>query len=306
MIGIENIGSYIPEHRISNYQRKQLFSITDDFIENKIGIKSVARKNADEDTSDLCVKAFHQLHDKCSLQKDEIEVLVVVTQNPDTNIPHTSAMVHGKLELPTNCACFDISLGCSGYVYALSVVKSFMQENNLKKGLLFTADPYSKIIDPQDKNTTLLFGDAASVTLLSPTPVFRLEKFSFGTAGRDFNKLICNDGILHMNGRGVFNFAAKHIPDDVHALVSKNGISLDEVDKFLLHQGSRIIVETIRKNLAIPHHKVPYAIHDYGNTVSSSIPLLLEAELCGSAATIAIAGFGVGLSWASGIIRRVE
>jgi 3-oxoacyl-[acyl-carrier-protein] synthase III len=305
MLGIEEIGFYIPAERISNYQRKEQFGIDDYFIEEKIGIKQVAVKGSDEDTSDLCIKAFDDLCVKNAVDRREIEALAVVTQNPDRNIPHVSAMVHGALNLPSQCACFDISLGCSGFVYSLSIFQAFMEANGMKKGLLFTADPYSKIIDPNDKNTSLLFGDAAAVTLISDSPRLISGKFTFGTLGTEHEKLMCNDDILFMNGRGVFNFAAKTVPGDIQLMASKNGVNLEDIDKFLFHQGSKIIVETIADKLSIPRAKAPYLIYDYGNTVSSTIPILLAGELNGEAKTIAICGFGVGLSWASGLLKRL-
>jgi len=305
MLGIEEIGFYIPAERISNYKRKEQFGIDDHFIEEKIGIRQVAVKDSGEDTSDLCVKAFDDLCAKKAVDRGEIEALVVVTQNPDRNIPHVSAMVHGALNLPSQCACFDISLGCSGFVYALSIFQAYMEANGMKKGLLFTADPYSKVVDPNDKNTSLLFGDAAAVTLISDSPRLISGKFTFGTLGTEHEKLICKDDVLFMNGRAVFNFAAKTVPGDIQLMASKNGVNLDEIDRFLFHQGSKIIVETIADKLNIPKAKAPYLIYDYGNTVSSTIPILLAGELNGEAKTIAICGFGVGLSWASGLLKRL-
>lgn len=305
MLGIEEIGFYIPAEKISNYERKEQFGIDDHFIEEKIGVKQVAVKGPDEETSDLCVKAFDELCAKKAVDRREIEALVVVTQNPDRNIPHVSAMVHGVLDLPAQCACFDISLGCSGFVYALSVFQAFMEANGMKKGLLFTADPYSKIVDPNDKNTSLLFGDAAAVTLISDSPRLVSGKFTFGTLGTEYKKLFCNDGTLFMNGRAVFNFAAKTVPGDIHRMASKNDVDLEEIDRFLFHQGSKIIVETIADKLGILRAKAPYRIYDYGNTVSSTLPILLADELNGEAKTLAICGFGVGLSWASGLLKRV-
>lgn len=304
MLGIEEIGFYIPAERISNYERKEQFGIDDYFIEEKIGVKQVAVKGADEETSELCIKAFDELCTKKSVDRREIEALVVVTQNPDRNIPHVSAMVHGGLDLPSQCACFDISLGCSGFVYALSVFQAFMEVNHMKKGLLFTADPYSKIVDPNDKNTALLFGDAAAVTLISDSPCLVSGKFTFGTLGAEYNKLICNDGALSMNGRAVFNFAAKTVPDDIMQMAHKNDIAIEAIDLFLLHQGSKIIVETIADRLGVPRDKAPFRAYDYGNTISSTLPILLADELHGEAKTIALCGFGVGLSWASGLLKR--
>jgi len=128
------------------------------------------------------------LRRKFPIQENNIDALIVVTQNPDVNLPHTSAIVHGKLSLPAKCACFDVSLGCSGYVYGLSIISSFLRENSLRTGLLFTSDPYSKIIDRNDKNTALLFGDAASVTLIGDDPIYTMGSFTFGTIGRDYGE----------------------------------------------------------------------------------------------------------------------
>lgn len=306
MLGIEAIGHYIPPGRISNYTRKEQFAIDDFFIEEKIGVRAVSRKMAAEETSDLAVAAFHQLQQQQRCDPATIETLLVVTQNPDYNIPHTSAIVHQKLGLPNSCACFDISLGCSGFVYALSVITAFMNANGFKRGLLLTADPYSKIVDPNDKNTALLFGDAAAATLISDRPLLIPGRFSFGTQGADHEKLICTDGTLYMNGRAVFNFAAKVIPDDIRRMLASNHLDVADLDRLLLHQGSKIIVETIAERLQIPLAKVPYVIHDYGNTISSTIPIMLETELDGPADTIAMSGFGVGLSWASGLLRRAR
>jgi 3-oxoacyl-[acyl-carrier-protein] synthase-3 len=306
LLGIENIGAYIPSHRVSNYARKDKFGIDDHFIEEKIGIRSVSRKGPEEETSDLCIKAFHDLAARSDLNPAEVETLVVVTQNPDFRIPHCSAQVHGRLGLANTCACFDLSLGCSGFVYGLSTIMSFMAANDLSRGVLITADPYSKVVDPDDKNTALLFGDAAAATLLSKHPVLAPGKFTFGTHGSEYDKLIARGGILSMNGRAVFNFAAKTIPSDIEKMAARNGIHISDIDRFLFHQGSKIIVETIAEKLGVAATKVPYSIGDFGNSCASTIPLLLMDELDNpSAKAIAISGFGVGLSWASGLLRRV-
>jgi 3-oxoacyl-[acyl-carrier-protein] synthase-3 len=306
MIGIENIGYYIPPNRISNYDRKGKFSITDEFINEKIGVKEVSVKSEDEDSCVLCVKAYENLLKKTRIEADEIDAVVVVTQNPDYNIPHCSAMLHGNLGFKASCACFDISLGCSGFVYALSALKAFAESNGFKKALLFTSDPYSKIIDPEDKNTSLLFGDAAAVALLSEKPVFSTMKFTFGTTGKNYADLICKNGKLYMNGRAVFNFTAKVIPKDIIQLLKLNKMTKDDIDIFVFHQGSKIIIDTLAKRLEIPRKKVIYNATNFGNTVSSSIPIILEKELSGSAKNILISGFGVGLSWSSTILKRTS
>jgi len=304
MLGIKNIASYLPERKISNYDKKEKFGIDDDFIENKIGVKSHTLKDEDEKASDLCTKAFDNLVSKIDLKKENIDCCVVVTQNPDFNIPHTSAIVHGKLGLSNECACFDISLGCSGFVYGLSNIISFMKNNGLKNGLLFTADPYSEVIDTDDKNTALIFGDGATVSYISEDALYLPIDFSFGTNGSSYKELICNDN-LYMNGRAVFNFTATTIPKHIQKLLEKNELTDDNINKYVLHQGSKYIVDTIRKRLKVEKSKVPFDMYEYGNTISSSIPLILEKEINKvENKNMIISGFGVGLSWASAIIKR--
>ena len=306
MLGIEAIASYIPLRKESNYDLKSKFEVDDTFIENKIGVKTRARKEESEKASDLCVKAFANLQQAQTLDLDTITCCIVVTQNPDHNIPHTSAIVHGKLGLPQTCAAFDISLGCSGYVYGLSNIIAFMQSNGMKKGLLFTADPYSEIIDSDDKNTALLFGDAATVTLIGEAPVFTALDFSFGTKGSDYKELIC-DEYLYMNGRAVFSFTATTAPTHIKQLLQKNGLTDADIVRYFLHQGSRYIVDTIRKRLKTDAQKVPFDMAEYGNTVSSTIPIMLEKEAKSSrTGKMVLSAFGVGLSWASAIIEKTK
>ncbi|MEY8703252.1 ketoacyl-ACP synthase III [Francisella philomiragia] len=304
MLGITDIASYLPDDKLSNYDKKDKFVIDDDFIEQKIGVKKYSVKEDGHKTSDLCVKAFNNLERKKSIEKSKIDCCIVVTQNPDYNIPHVSAIVHSKLNLPNNCACFDISLGCSGYVYGLSNIIAFMKNNNLKNGLLFTADPYSEIVDQNDKNTALLFGDAATVTYISEDSVLELKDILFGTDGSNYKELICENGKLYMNGRAVFTFTATMIPKHIQKLLEKNSLTDIDIDKYVLHQGSKYIVDTIRKRLKVDESKVVFDMYDYGNTVSSSIPIILEKELSKNSNRFVISGFGVGLSWASAILER--
>ena len=162
MIGIQDIAVYIPPQRVSNLEVQASLDVDEAFLRDKIGVTERAVKASNEDTSDLAYKALQALLEKTALAPEAIDVLILVTQNPDTNLPHTSAIVHGRAGLRDGCAAFDISLGCSGYVYGLSVLQSFMATNGMRHGVLVTADPYSKIVDPADRNTVLLFGDAAT------------------------------------------------------------------------------------------------------------------------------------------------
>jgi len=310
MICIAAIGSYIPSGRESNYSKKDKFSLDDDFIVRKLGVEEVSRKAPDEETSDLCIKAFADLEVRLGRPIGGVDCLVVCTQNPDgAGLPHTSAIIHGKLGLLQHCACFDVSLGCSGYVYGLSILKSFMRDNGLSCGVLFTSDPYSKIINPDDKNTVLLFGDAATATLLldNSSGGWAPGPFLFGTRGKDGDVLANRNGVLHMNGQAVFNFSATEVPVQVNALLKNAGFSPEDIDLFLFHQGSKYIVDTLARRLSLPAVKVPLNLCGQGNTISSSLPLLLQYRLSDThLRRILLSGFGVGLSWASCLLVRPQ
>ncbi|MDP2761877.1 MAG: hypothetical protein Q8O64_16050, partial [Sideroxyarcus sp.] len=212
MTGIEAIAVYVPEQRASNRALMAQFDVDEAFLAEKVGVLNRAIKSTEEDTSDMALEALERLIAQTGLAREEIQALIVVTQNPDTNLPHVSALVHGRAKLSPDCAAFDVSLGCSGYVYGLSVMQSFLVANGLDRGVLITCDPYSKVIDPADKNTVLLFGDAATATLIGPNPVLECAPFVFGTQGDLTGALTCRNGILQMNGREVFNFAATTVP----------------------------------------------------------------------------------------------
>lgn len=307
MLGIEAIGSYLPKTKVDNYEAGKRWDLTPDFIESKIGATERLVKDADEDTSDMAVKAFEALRQKTGSDLTDIDVLVVVTQNPDHNIPHVSGLVHGKLGLPHSVSTFDISLGCSGYVYGVSILAGFLQSVRMSRGVLITADPYSKVIDPNDKNTVLLFGDAATATLIGPDPGYTVHSFAGGSQGDLKRALICENRKLEMNGRDIFNFAATSIPRLVEQTLERASLSLDEIDAFLFHQGSGYILDTLARRMKIDPEKVARGMSRVGNTVSSSIPLLLEAEIDGKRREkLLLCGFGVGLSYASCICQRKD
>jgi len=306
MQGIKDIAVYIPEKRNSNRDLLARFELEESFLVEKIGVLERAIKDESEDTSDMALEALERLIVQSGIARESIDVLVVITQNPDSNIPHVSALVQGKANLSNDCAAFDLSLGCSGYVYGVSVLQSFLASNGLSNGVLITCDPYSKIINLNDKNTVLLFGDAATATLISHEPKYVCESFVFGTQGDLTGALVCNNNQLHMNGREVFNFAAVKVPQTIQKLLQKANLEKADIDAYIFHQGSRYIVETLAKRLGIEIAKVRIDIESTGNTVSSSIPILLKQEIDSRVSkNIVLSGFGVGLSWASCICKKV-
>lgn len=311
MIVIEDIGVYIPENRVNNiakiYQGKP---VNETFVKEKIGFVSLSRMNRDknEGTLELCLKAFENLRDRLiDFDIKDVDFICVCTQNGEYQLPHTSALIHGKLNLSPQCTVFDLALGCSGYIYALDVSRHFMQGNSLKKGLLFTCDPYSKIVSSEDKNTDLLFGDAATVTLLKDKDseknisCLSLGKPNYVTKGSDALALVKKDNEpLFMDGRRIFNFALREGATTIRNCLEKNSLSIEDIDSFLFHQASLYVVQNLSYQLKLPQEKVPFMAHEYGNTVSSSIPIILQNMLQNvNIHTVLLCGFGVGLSVAA-------
>lgn len=305
-VKLHSVASYVPVEAIDNLQQAGKFEESEEFIRTKIGAEWLPRKRADEETSDMAVKAVRRLMTKAYLKEVDIHALILVTQNGDGhNLPHTSALVHAKLGLPKSVAVFDLSLGCSGYVYGLQVLKGFMQVSGFRNGILVTADPYSKIVDSSDRNTTLLFGDAATATLLSEDGSWELSNPIMGSDGAGAGNIIVKDGRLCMNGRQVFNFAVTLIPAQIKDLLKREGLEEDDIDSYCMHQGSAGIVEAIAYRMPRVRDRFVTRLSKTGNTVSSSIPLLLEDEIRNSKnKSILISGFGVGLSWATMILRK--
>ena len=308
-IGIHSIGVAKGSLMLDNSSRLEELGTTAAFLDSKIGTRLLPRIPAGQETSDLAAEAIQNVLLSSSFTLSEIECLIVCTQNPDGGgIPHVSAIIHGKMALSENCACFDLSLGCSGYVYGLSVIQSFMASNGMSCGLLVTADPYSKIIDPTDRNTALLFGDAATATLVVSSvhrPLLQAGPFRFATKGLAGSAIRRGNSYLEMQGRAVFEFAMSEVPKQVNLLLKECNETSDTVDAFIFHQGSRFIVEQLAQKLSLDMSKVPLGIQNTGNTVSSSIPILL-AEIIGNTSVqkVLLSGFGVGLSWASCLLTR--
>lgn len=306
MIGIKGIGVHLPKTRIDLLARAAEFGSSEAFIRNKSGFIEVRRLAEGEDTSDLAVAAFHALQAKTGLDPASVDCLAVITQNPDGyGLPHTSAVVHGKLGLSEACAAFDISLGCSGYVYGLPMVRSFMEANGMNSGVLITADPYSKIMKSGDKSVQMLFGDGATATWMTTDPDFAIGPARFGTRGVErSNLMVQQDRSLNMNGRNVFSFSATTVPPFIKKFLSSKSLSLEDIDLIILHQGSKFIIDTIRTRLGEQEARVPFGSARTGNLVSSSLALLLDQNYNEAHEKVLLCGFGVGLSWGAVLLDR--
>ena len=307
-IGIKDIQYYIPPKKINNFLVSKKFGLNKEFLTNKIGFTKLAKIDKKLQTSDLSIKSINKTFSKYPTLKNKLDCVLLITQSPDLKIPHTSAIIHDKLNLKKKCVVFDVSLGCSGYVHGLSIIKSFMEMNKFKNGILLTADPYSKIIDQKDKDTVMIFGDASSCTLISSeNPVYEIRSFDFGTEGALYEALkINNKGQLKMNGREILNFVINNVPNSVHNLLKKEKKKLKQIDSFIFHQGSKFVLDKLKEILNIEKNKLVYSSKNYGNTVSSSIPIILSNNKFLKSDYIICSGFGVGLSWATTLLKKID
>lgn len=329
MAYIKAISYYLPERVVTNKELVADFpEWTVEKVASKIGVfeRHIADKN--ECASDMAVKAVEKLIVEHDIKKEDIDFLIICTQSPDHFLPTTACIVQERLGLKTSIGAFDFNLGCSGFVYGLSIAKGLICGGIAKNVLLITSETYSKYIHPKDKGNRTIFGDAAAATLISTDGYASIENFSLGTDGRGAKNLIVRNGglrfpkaendlyfdesnnpissdHLYMNGSEIFNFTLEAIPFLVDDTLNKNNILKSDVDLFVFHQANKYMMNFLRKKIKIDEGKFFYYLENVGNTVSSTIPIALyeakrENKLIGN---ILLAGFGVGFSWGGVILK---
>lgn len=281
--------------------------------------------------SDLCVESAEQLISELGWDKNEIECMVFASHSPDYIYPATSCILQDRLKLSSECMCFDISLGCSGWVYGLSTLASIVSASKFKKALLLTGDITSRTKSPQDKSTYPLFGDAGTATALEYCETAKGIKTHLATEGKSHKAIIIEDGghrnpfsleslkefefdegiirnrlQTNLDGMSVFSFGISKAPQSVRALLARFSLNKNEIDFFVFHQANKFMNETIRNKLGISLEKAPSILKDFGNTSSASIPLTIVCKLHDTinnsdnkSINILACGFGVGLSYGS-------
>lgn len=277
-------------------------------------------------SSDLCCQAAEKLIAQLGWDKKEIECLVFVSQTPDYILPATACILQNRLNLSKDCMAFDVSLGCSGWVYGVSVLSSILSSGSIKKGLLLAGDTVTKTKSPLDKSTYPLFGDAGTATAIEYKKDSDGIKSYLCTDGSNYDVIMIEDGgyrnpttsdslIIktnedgtirnklqsYLDGTSVFTFGISQAPRCVKRLLENFQIAKNEIDYYIFHQANMLMNEKIRDKLGLEKDKVPYTLKDFGNTSSASIPLTLvnnlQSQLVNNSLHILGCGFGVGLSW---------
>ncbi|MCB9194605.1 MAG: ketoacyl-ACP synthase III [Flavobacteriales bacterium] len=331
-IRIEGISNCVPSRSVSNEDYDLIGETERKLLIKTTGIKS--RRVANEGTcaSDLCYEAAEKLIKDLNWNKNDIDLLIFVSQSSDYYLPATSIILQNRLNLNSTTLAFDINLGCSGYVYGLNVIGSMLSSGQLKKALLLCGDISTNATNIKDKSSYPLFGDSGSATAISYDNEASDMIFSMGSDGKGANSIIIKGGYgrekyhedslkefqisegitrhelnIILDGLEIFNFSVQTVPSNIKELLNSQNKSIENVDYFVFHQANKIINETIRKKLKINPENCPYSIEEYGNTSSGSIPLTintaLQKQLQENRSTLLLSGFGVGLSWGSVLLE---
>jgi 3-oxoacyl-[acyl-carrier-protein] synthase-3 len=239
--------------------------------------------------------------------RSDIGFLIVVTQSPDQPLPSVSCLLHAQLGLSTRCAAFDVNLGCSGFVYALAMGGSMIESGLARRGLVVCSERYSRYIDEDDRTCRPLFSDGAAAVLLERAESDLIGPFDLGTDGSGARNIMVSDNRLSMNGAQVLMFTMQEVPRTVDHLLSSARLDTSQIDLFVFHQASRIVIDNLVRRLNLPEQKVFTNYDQVGNTVSASIPIALkQAAQQGRlkpGALVMLVGFGVGYSWGSCLVR---
>lgn len=320
---IKAISYYLPEDVLTTDELIRAFpEWTVEKVASKIGVKERHIASKEQTALDLGQKAAEKLIEEHKIDKSTIDFVLLCTQNPDYILPASACILQDRLGLSKKCGALDFNLGCSGFIYGLSLAKGLIAANIAQNVLLINSEILSRFIHPRDKGNLTIFGDAAAATLITTDGFAEVGEFCLGTDGSMFDDIILKNGgarnkmgsgsilfdevektfsddNLFMNGTGVFNFTLREVPPLLDEVLYKNHKTIDDIDLFVFHQANKFMLEFLRKKVKIPANKFYYYIENVGNTASVSIPIALkEAQkdnlLKGD---ILLAGFGVGYSW---------
>ena len=336
-VGIKALAACVPSRVIDNYHydldiwpEEEVKKVVD-----KVGVAE--RRFVDDDTcaSDLCFAAAERLIADNNIDKSEIDLLVFLSQTPDYRMPATSILLQDRLGLPMSTMAFDISLGCSGFISALSIVYSMMQNNGFRKALLLNGETRSKVYSRKDRREAFIFGDAGVAALIERDERFGESHFSLNSDGsRGELIMIPGGGYRHMssaetikekvvdeygnvrtdeqgrmNGADVFNFVIVEVPKDIKRLLATTGEDIQKLDYYVFHQANAFINNYIAKKMKLDKERIPWTIQKYGNTSSVSVPLTIASELKNKMAgekRLLLSAFGVGMAWATAIVPFVD
>lgn len=332
-IGIGAISVALPKFVVTNQDLSRAHpEWRMEAVERKTGVFQRHVAAVDETALDLAISACRDLFRTHQGLRERVDGLIFCTQTPDYVMPPNACVLHGRLELGDKVMAFDTNLACSGYVYSLVLAQSLISSGACTNVLVVTADTYSKLINPGDRSARSLFGDGAAVTWVAAGAGGRIVDAICETSGSGFRSFYIPAGRMrqpatpetseevvdasgnrrslneiHMDGMGVLSFANTKVPDQVSRLLERNAVGIGDIDLVVFHQASKVALDSLTRRLGLSEVQVFRNLATVGNTVSASIPMALSQAMSEDRAKsgdlVLLCGFGVGLSWASALVR---
>jgi 3-oxoacyl-[acyl-carrier-protein] synthase III len=304
--GIIGIGRYLPEKVLTNHDLEKMVDTSDEWIRSRTGIEERRIASDDINTSDMAYFSALNAMENAGITANEIDLIIVATVTPDYPFPSVACLLQERLGAK-NAAAFDCSAACAGFMYGVVMAKQFIDTNTYKNVLVVGVEKLSRITDWNDRNTAVLFGDAAGAVIVAPVSEGRgILSFELGSDGTGAKHLYQDEHII-MNGREVFKFAVRQMGESCINVLEKAGLNKEEVDLLIPHQANIRIMEAARERLQLPEEKMSKVVHKYGNTSSSSIPVAIVEELENGKIKdddlLVMVGFGGGLTWGAIALR---
>ena len=335
-IGISAMAGAVPSHVIENLKYTEFFP--EDQVKevvDKVGV--LERRFADAETcsSDLCFAAAQKLILDNNIDRSEIDLLIFISQTQDYRMPATACTLQHRLGLNNSCIAFDVNLGCSAFIYGMSVAYSMMQTSAIRKALILDGETRSKVYGPRDRRSAFIFGDGGIAALVERNEKFGETTLSLNTDGSRADLIMIKAGGYrhpstpetlkervvdeygnmrseeqgYMKGGDVFNFVIREIPRDIKKTIAEAGKTVEDIDFFCFHQANNFINAFIAKKMKLDVNKIPHTIEKFGNTSSVSVPLTIVSELkdkMEGQKTLMMSAFGVGMTWATGIVSFAD
>ena len=325
---ISGVGHFVPEDKLTNKDLEQMVDTNDEWITTRTGIKERRILGKGKGTSFMAVKAAEMVLSKRNISADELDLIIVATVTPDMPVPSTAALVQKELKT-SNCWGFDLNGGCTGFVYALSVASQFVESGKHQKVMVIGADKMSAIIDYEDRNTCVLFGDAAGAVLIEPSndnlanDNLGIRDFILHMDGSGYKSLYVNAGgslepasqetvskrkhFVYQDGKAVFKRAVKDMADVSIQIMEKNNLTGKDIRFLIPHQANFRIIDAVAKKMNLDEDHVVVNIGKYGNTTAATIPLAMSEAyqdgLIKKGNWIVISAFGAGYTWGSCLIK---
>lgn len=328
-VGINGVSACVPKNIRKNKDLEDLLGKDElNKVIESIGIREMRHVDDGVTPSDLCYEAALTLIEDLKIDKSDIDLVLFLSQNGDFKIPATSPSLQHRLGLPKTTACIDLTLACSGYVYALSNAYAYASQPTINKVLLLVGEAFSQIVSDKDKVNAPLYGDAGTATLISKGD-FGESQFNLYSDGSGFEAVQIPAGgarcpstsetvksremekgnsrtlhQLYMDGLDVFNFTLKVVPNSIKEALIKSNNNNETIDYFLFHQANKFMIDFFRKKLKIAEEKVPISLDTFGNVSSATIPLTIVTKLKDEIENkkLLLSGFGAGLSWATAVL----